>query len=85
MLKRDHWLDFRKFVVFLNVFKIDHGVKVAISKKLLEFCDLKNKDQAVGISENMFAKFLIACEQLTLNFLETSLNDQISQYFKDKD
>jgi len=35
MLKRDHWLDFRKFVTLLNLFKIDHGVKVSISKKLL--------------------------------------------------
>ena len=35
MLKRDHWLDFRRFVTFLNLFKIDHAAKVSISKKLL--------------------------------------------------
>ena len=69
MLKRDHWLDFRQFVGFLNLFKIDQSIKISIAKKLLEFCDLKSRDGHVGISENMFAKFLTACEELTLIFL----------------
>ena len=31
----------------------------------------------------MFAKFLTACDTLSLTFLEQCLNDQISSYFKD--
>ena len=85
MLKKDHWLNFKDFVAFLNLFKADSATKIAIAKKLLEFCDLKNRDQKIGISENMFAKFLISAEQLTLSFLEQTLQDKISQYFKDRD
>lgn len=35
MLKKDHWMEFRDFVTFLSVFKIDLEAKLRISKKLL--------------------------------------------------
>lgn len=43
---------------FLSVFKMELGVKIAISRRLFQFCDVKNRDQKIGITENMFAKFI---------------------------
>jgi len=30
-------------------------MKLSMAKKLLEYCDVKSKDQKIGITENMFA------------------------------
>jgi hypothetical protein len=78
-------MDFKDFVYFMSSFKMDLSLKLTIIKKLLSFCDIKNKDQTIGITENTFAKFLTSCQEFTLNLLEQTLEEQIFHNFKDKE
>jgi hypothetical protein len=50
MLKKDNWLELKQFVAFMEVFQVDCNLKIVISKKLLEFCDVRGRDQKIGIS-----------------------------------
>jgi hypothetical protein len=86
MLKKDHYMSYKKFIYFLATLNIAHAKKTGIAKKLLEFCDIKNKDQKIGISELMFSKFLMNCEDFNFRFLEETVNLQLEHYkSQDKD
>jgi len=77
MLKKDYWMEYKLFVYFLSSLPIDNILKIQIAKKLLEHCDIKNKDQKIGITENMFSKFLMDCDVLTFQLLESSAKMQV--------
>lgn len=86
MLKKNHYMSYKKFIYFLSTLNITHSTKLKISKKLLQFCDVKNKEQTIGISELMFSKFLMSCEDFNFKFLENITNLQLQTYkASDKD
>lgn len=86
MLKKDHHMSYKKFIYFLATLALSHSKKLAIAKKLLEFCDIKNKDQKIGVSEIMFSKFLMNCEEFSYKMLEDTVNIQLEAYkSSDKD
>jgi hypothetical protein len=64
-------------VYFLSWLPLANSLKIIIAKKLLEHCDVKNKDQRVGVTENMFTKFLMDCDVFTFQILESSAKNQI--------
>jgi hypothetical protein len=43
-------MSYKKFIYFLATLNLSHSKKTKIAKKLLEFCDIKNRDQKIGIS-----------------------------------
>lgn len=73
MLKKDNYLDYKLFVFFLSTIAIDNIIKLQICKSLLEFCDVKYRDQRIGISENMFSRFMMSCDALSLRLLDDTL------------
>lgn len=77
MLKKDHHMTYKKFIYFLATLNLSHNKKLKIAKRLLEFCDIKNKDQKIGISEIMFSKFLMNCPDFNFSFLEETVNLQL--------
>ena len=81
MLRRDQqWVSYRDLLAFLAPFSLEHPTKLALAKRLLEYCDVRIRDQTIGITENMFSKFLTACDTLTLPLLERNLQDTLLLY-----
>ena len=48
--KEQHWMNYKDFITFMSTFTIDNALKINITKQLLSFCDVKNRDNTIGIT-----------------------------------
>lgn len=62
-------MNYKDLITFISTFTIDNSLKINITKQLLSYCDVKNRDNTIGITENMFTKFLTSCQVINLAML----------------